>query len=142
MVNFTAVAETAIDAPAARVWEALTDPEIITRYFFGTWVETDWKPGSPITWSGEYNGRSSQDKGQVLEVEPSRLLKFTHFSPLTGLPDIPENYHTLTFTLDEHDGGTRVSLAQDNNASEAEAQRATENWQVMLSGLKQTVEED
>jgi uncharacterized protein YndB with AHSA1/START domain len=60
---------------------------------------------------------------------------------MTGLPDIPENYHTLTFGLDEDGGTTHVSLSQDNNADEAEAQRSADNWQVVLRGLKEVVEE-
>ena len=34
--NFTAHARTTINAPASKVWEALTTPEIIKKYFFGT----------------------------------------------------------------------------------------------------------
>jgi uncharacterized protein YndB with AHSA1/START domain len=138
--NLTATAETEIEASASQVWRALTDPEIIARYFFGTQVNTTWQPGSPIFWRGEYGGKSYEDKGQVMDVEPNRLLKVTHFSPMTGLPDAPENYHTMTFQLHEPDGITHVSLSQDKNADEAEAQRATENWHTMLSSLKKTVE--
>jgi uncharacterized protein YndB with AHSA1/START domain len=141
MANLTATAETEIDAPAAQVWRALTEPEIIARYFFGTKVETDWQPGSPIIWRGVYQGKSYEDKGRVLDVEPHHMLKVTHFSPMSGLPDEPESYHTLTFRLDEHGQTTRVLLTQDNNGDEAEAQQATENWQTMLGGLKKTVEE-
>lgn len=142
VANFTATAETEIAAPAEQVWRALTDPEIIARYFFGTRVETDWQPGSPIVWRGVYEGTSYEDKGQVLDVQPNHLLRVTHFSPMTGLPDERDNYHTLTFRLDRLGETTRVSLTQDNNADEPEAQRATENWRIMLDGLKQTVEED
>lgn len=140
MANVIATAEIEIAAPAARVWEALTDPAIIARYFFGTTVETDWRPGSPITWRGEYQGNAYEDKGRVLEVEPGRRLKVTHFSPMTGLPDEPANYHTIVYEIDEHGGTTHLSLSQDNNGDDAEAQRATQNWQMMLSALKKTVE--
>lgn len=140
MANVIATAQVDIAAPAARVWEALTDPAIIARYFFGTTVETDWQPGSPITWRGEYQGKAYEDKGKVVEVEPGRRLKVTHFSPMTGLPDEPGNYHTIVYEIDERGGTTHLSLSQDNNGDDAEAQRATQNWQMMLSGLKKTVE--
>ncbi|OMC52919.1 ATPase [Mycobacterium sp. IS-2888] len=139
-MTFTATAEVDINAPAERVWQALTDPEIVEKYFFGTHVDTDWKPGSPITWSGEYNGTAYQDKGSVIDVEEPHLLRVTHFSPMTGLPDKPENYHTLTYELTPTNSGTRVKLSQDNNASPDEANRAEANWNSMLSGLKKTVE--
>jgi uncharacterized protein YndB with AHSA1/START domain len=46
-----------IDAPVTRVWEALTTPELIQRWFLGVETETDWQPGSPIVHRGEYQGR-------------------------------------------------------------------------------------
>jgi uncharacterized protein YndB with AHSA1/START domain len=141
MGNVIARAQIGIAAPAARVWQALTDPAIIARYFFGTAVITDWQPGSPIVWQGEYQGRPYQDKGQILQAEPGRRLKVTHFSPMTGQPDVPENYHTITYEIDERDGTTQLSLSQDNNGDEAEAQRATQTWETMLAALKKTVEE-
>ena len=140
MAGITSEAEIDIAAPAARVWQALTDPEIIARYFFGSQVETDWKPGSAIIWKGEYEGKRYEDKGRVLEVRPNRQLKVSHFSPLSGLPDKPENYHTLNYELEERGGRTHLSLSQDNNKDEAEAARSTQNWQAMLDGLKRAVE--
>lgn len=141
MAGITATAEIEIAAPAARVWQALTDPKIIARYFFGSHVETDWRPGSPIVWKGEYEGKAYEDKGRVLEVRPNRLLKVSHFSPMSGLPDKPENYHNLSYELHEHGSATHLSLSQDNNKDEAEAARSTQNWRAMLAGLKRTVEE-
>ena|ERR1700737_3124164 len=140
MTNIVAKAEITVEAPVGQVWKALTDPDTIAKYFFGTHVETDWEPGSPIVWTGEYEGKRYQDNGKVLDVEPNRLLRMTHFSPTSGQPDEPENYHTVTYALDEDDGSTLVSLSQDNNGSDAEAERATANWNIVLSGLKNTIE--
>ena len=82
MTGRVATAETDIDAPRSQVWRALTDPDEIQKYMFGSKVETDWKPGSPITWKGEYDGKKYEDKGEILEVEHERRLKLTHFSAL------------------------------------------------------------
>ena len=95
MTGHVAVAEADIDAPRSKVWRALMDPEQIRKYMFGSRVETDWEPGSRITWTGEYEGKWYEDKGEILEVVPNRRLKVTHFSPLSGEEDAPENYHTL-----------------------------------------------
>jgi uncharacterized protein YndB with AHSA1/START domain len=140
MAGFVASAEVDIKAPRERVWQALTDPAEIKQYFFGSDVESDWRPGSPIVWSGEYEGKSYQDKGEVLEVEPNRLLKHTHYSPMSGQPDKPENYHTLTYELTEHGDVTHVSLTQDNNGDQDEATRASTTWATVLNGLKETAE--
>jgi uncharacterized protein YndB with AHSA1/START domain len=138
--NITARASTTIRAPASKVWEALTDPELIKQYFFGTNVVTDWKVGSPIYYRGEWQGRSYEDKGTILAFEPNQRLVSTHWSPLAGVPDVPENYHTVTYLLDEHDGSTDVTILQDNNASEEEKQHSEQNWRMLLEGLKKLVE--
>ena len=140
MTGQIAIAETDIHAARSKVWHALTDPDEIRKYMFGSKVETDWKPGSRITWKGEYDGRKYEDKGEILEVEHERRLKLTHFSPLSGEDDAPENYHTLVYELEENDGQTHVSLSQDNNRSEEAAEHSRANWERMLSGLKDVVE--
>jgi uncharacterized protein YndB with AHSA1/START domain len=140
MTGHVATAEAEIHAPRSEVWRALTDPDQIQKYMFGSRVETDWKPGSRITWRGEYEGKKYEDKGEILEVVEERRLKMTHFSPLGGEEDAPENYHTLVYELEENDGQTHVSLSQDNNSSEEAAEHSRANWEKMLSGLKEVVE--
>jgi uncharacterized protein YndB with AHSA1/START domain len=142
MSEHIARAETKIEAPASRVWEALTDPEQIEQFMFGSRVTTDWKPGSSIVWKGEYEGKPYEDKGQILEFEPERRLRMTHFSPMSGDEDVPENYHTLTYELEARNGSTRVSLTQDGNDTAEAAEHSQANWEKMLSGLKATVEAD
>ena len=52
-----------IEAPLVRVWEALTTPELIKRWFFGVDTTTDWNVGSPIVHRGEYQGRPYEARG-------------------------------------------------------------------------------
>jgi uncharacterized protein YndB with AHSA1/START domain len=140
MTGKVATAATDIHGTRREVWRALTDPDQIQKYMFGSKVETDWKPGSRITWKGEYEGKKYEDRGEILEVEPERRLKLTHFSPMSGEEDAPENYHTLVYELEESEGTTHVSLSQDNNKSDEAAEHSRANWEKMLSGLKEVVE--
>jgi uncharacterized protein YndB with AHSA1/START domain len=133
-------AATRIHASIANVWDALVDPAKIKQYMFGTNVTSDWKEGSPIVWKGEWQGKPYEDKGVVLRLEPKHLLQYSHFSPLSGQPDTPENYHTVTVELCEEPSGTRISLSQDNNATEQAREHSEKNWTMMLEGLKKLLE--
>jgi uncharacterized protein YndB with AHSA1/START domain len=139
--NLTAKASTTIHASKDAVWQALVDPGAISRYMFGAQVDSDWREGSPITWKGEFKGKPFEDKGKVLEVAPGKRLRYSHFSPLSGVPDKPENYHTVTIDLSGDGGQTRVSLAQDNNADEKARAHSEKNWATMLEGLRKYVEQ-
>ncbi len=139
--NFVAQCAISIDTSTGRVWRALVSPRDIKRYMFGTNVESTWKVGSPITWQGEWEGKPYRDKGVIKAIQPERRLQYTHFSPLVGLPDVPENYHTVTIEIEPKNGGTRVTLSQDNNPSEEARKHSEKNWETMLASLKEFLEE-
>ena len=139
MTGQTVTASVEISASPAQVWHAITDPDLISQYFFGTKDETTWEPGSPITWSGEYDGKSYQDKGEVLEVEPEERLVVTHFSPMTGQDDVPENYHRVSYRLEDEGERTRVTLEQDNTP-DGSVDEFRSNWETVLGNLKELVE--
>jgi len=138
--NKVATATVTIDAPRERVWKALVTPSQIKEYMFGTTVESDWKPNSPITWKGEWKGQSYEDKGKILDCRPGEALRYTHFSPLAGLPDKPENYHVVTIELSGDGSSTRLTLSQDNNPTDQARQESEKNWSMMLTGLKKLLE--
>ena len=138
--KYVAKASMTINAPTLRVWEALTQPDLIKQYLFGTQVTTDWKVGSPITYEGVWEGKAYKDKGVILQVEPGKLLVSTYWSALSGLPDIPENYQTVRYELAAEGGGTRLTIGQDNNASPEDANHSAQNWSMVLDGLKKLLE--
>jgi len=138
--NLVATATVNVAASADEVWHAITDPDLVAKYYFGTRVESDWHPGSPITWSGEYEGKEYRDHGTVLDAVPGERVIHTHFSPLSGREDVPENYHTLTWRLQPDGEGTKLTLTQDNNHSYEEVEHSEGNWQQVLEGLKGVAE--
>ena len=139
--NRIARATIRINATSERVWDALVDSNAIKQYMFGAQVHSDWQEGSAITWKGEWQGRPYEDKGVVLSVKPKRKIQYSHFSPTSGLPDKPENYHTETIELASAGDYTDVLLAQDNNESDEAKESSQRNWETMLDSLKKYVEQ-
>ncbi len=137
--TYVAESRIEVDAPPERVWSVITDPAAARESMFGTDLETDWTVGGPIRWRGEWKGAPYEDHGTVLEFEPPRRLATTHFSPLSGQDDVPENHHTLTWTL-EGDGPTVLTLRQDNNPTPEAAAHSKAMWDSLVAAVKQIAE--
>ncbi|MGH2636409.1 MAG: SRPBCC family protein, partial [Actinomycetota bacterium] len=118
MTDLSTSTTSTIDAPVQDVWDAITTPELIKQWFFGVDTETDWTPGGPIVHRGEWQGKPYKDKGQIVEVEPPRLLVHTHWSDLSGTPDRPEHYQEVTWALAEREGRTELTVSERNVPSE------------------------
>lgn len=140
--DIIAQASIMIHARPQDVWEALLDADAIKHYMFGAMVTTSWQEGDPISWKGEWKGKSYEDKGNVLRVEPLQVLQYNHYSPLSGEADVPSNYHTVTITLAEEDEGVWVALSQDKNENDTAREHTEKNWRSMLEGLKKYVEKE
>ncbi|MEP7255076.1 MAG: SRPBCC family protein [Ferruginibacter sp.] len=138
--NLTAKTSISLNTTAAKVWKALTEPKLIKKYMFGTDVSSDWKEGSTITWSGEYEGKSYTDKGVIKMIEPKKILQHTYLSSMSGKEDKAENYATVTYTLAKKDDKIMLALTQDNNANEKARESSTKNWKMVLKKMKEVVE--
>lgn len=138
--NLTATTQITIHASAARVWEALTNPKLVKKYMMGADVKSDWKVGSQITYTGEYQGKPFEEKGVIQKFEPLKILQATHFSAGSGKEDKPENYALVTWALHEKDGAVVVTVSQDSIPNEKAIEGAKANWGGVLKGLKETAE--
>ena len=135
-----AIASVLVHASPQRVWKALTDPEQIRQYLFGTNAKSDWKVGSPITYSGEWEGKQYEDKGTIIEIRPNEYLHTTYFSHMSGREDIPENYANVLYRIIPSGNDTILTIVQDNNADERSRDHSEGNWNRVLGNLKELVE--
>jgi uncharacterized protein YndB with AHSA1/START domain len=140
MTNIEFSTNIEVNASNAEVWDALINPEQIKKYLFGTNTHCDWKVGSPIRFTGEWEGKTYEDKGTILAIENEKLLSYDYWSNFSGVPDVPENYQIVTFQLKDDDGKTLLSLTQRNIRSEEAKSHSEENWKMVLNSLKELVE--
>ena len=140
MSNHTTTSKIMINAPVTSVWEAITKPELVKQWQYGADVITNWQKGSPIAYRSEWEGTVYEQTGTILEIEPNKLVKYTLFAPRPGLDDKPENYFTMTYTLEEINGQTTLTIIQDDPREQLPQEQAEENENSVLDGLKKLVE--
>jgi len=130
-----------IHAPASKVWLALTMPDLVKQWQYGSDLRTTWEPGTPITFRNEWNGQVFEQKGTVLEFKPVSRLKYSLFFPRPDLQDIPEHHFFMTYELTESDGLTSVLFRQeDPRPSPPDESTSGEKGPDVLSWLKELVE--
>jgi len=129
-----------IKADTSKVWEALTKPEMIKQYLFGTDTVSDWKVGSRITYKGVWEGKEYEDGGTITRLEPGKIFQSTYWSSMAGIEDIPENYATVTYELAREGEHTVLTVTQDNCKSKESQEHSEKNWGMVLQSLKKLVE--
>ena len=130
-----------INAPPTKVWEALTNSSYTKIYMFALDVESDWKPGSRVVWTGDTGGIKTYRKGKVLKTEPDRLLKFSEFNPSAGAKDVDENYAHITYELKADARTTVLSVITDHlNGDEARRKDSEGFWDRVPPALKMLLE--
>jgi uncharacterized protein YndB with AHSA1/START domain len=113
-----------IRASPERIWRVLTDPELTRQYMYGCRTVSDWKPGSALLWEGVAEGQKVvYVKGNILEIEPPRLLRFTVFDPNGGYEDAPANYLWCIDSLTPEADAVRLDVVQGDYARVAEGQQ-------------------
>jgi uncharacterized protein YndB with AHSA1/START domain len=140
MEKLTLNTELKFKAPAAKVWQGLTDPEMVKAYFFGTQLDSSWKVGEPITFSGEWDGKKYEDHGKILEIDPGKFVKYSYWSSMAGTDDKPENYANISYALSENNGETTLHITQDNIKNQEAKEHSEQNWKGVFEGLRKMIE--
>ena len=140
MTDLSLTSSITIDAPIEDVWRAVTTPALIKQWFFGVETETDWNVGSSLVHRGEYGGKPYEDKGEILQFDPPKLLVHTHWSDLSGKPDSPEHYQEVSWALAQREGATELTITERNLPSEEGKAVSEESWRTVLENLKNVLE--
>ena len=139
--------EISIHAPVETVWDVLTNPEQTKKYMFGCETVSDWKPGSPLLWKGNYEGKEMVFvKGNIIAIQPPTLLTYTVIDPNADMPDIPDNYLNV-YALSEQDGITTLQVSQDGFEKAADGEKRYrdvynngDGWNPILVEIKKVAE--
>ena len=130
-----------IIAPRKKVWLALTMPDLVKQWQYGSDLLTTWEIGTPIIFRNEWNGQVFEQKGSVLEFVPESRLKYSLFFPRPDLQDIPEHRIFMTYELTESEGVTSLLVRQEDPCPSApDESTGGDEGPNVLSSLKELVE--
>ena len=139
-----------ITADVTKVWDVLTNPEETKKYMFGCETVSEWKAGSELLWKGSYEGKEMVFvSGNIKEIEPPKLLKYTVIDPNASYPKTPENHLNVTYELTPAEGKTILTVTQDGFENAAEGDKRYndsynkgEGWNPLLIQIKRIAEEE
>ena len=130
------VFEIYIKTTPERLWEAITDSEMRSKYQFGCQVTSDWTTGS------RYEQRTPDGavlgEGQNLEVDPPRRL-VQSMKALWGEDVKSEGTSRVTWEITPVGDSCRLTVTHDQLREGANDQLYG-GWPMILSGLKTLVE--
>jgi uncharacterized protein YndB with AHSA1/START domain len=131
--------QTTINTSVSKLWNALIDPAQVKQYFFGTQQESSFIVGSPITWQGEFDGKTYLDKGVILDFQPEKRLAYSYLSSWSQMEDIPENFLTVSFDFRAAKNHSVLSI-HFTSYDEARAEQSEKSWEMIVNQLKALVE--
>jgi len=133
-----------INAPIAKVWDALTNPDLMKKWMSESEIEiiTDWQVGKPFLIRGKLHGIKFENTGRVLQFEPEKLLEYSHLSSLSRLPDKPENYSVIAFSIAPSEDQTTLTLTASNFPTESIYKHVAFYWNVTPEILKRMLESE
>ncbi|UED84126.1 ArsR/SmtB family transcription factor [Streptomyces profundus] len=144
---------TVIRTTPERLWQALTEPDFIRRYFEDTGPESDWRPGAPVRWRMD-PARPYEDWGQrVLAAEPGRLLSYgwhgyrPEMAEMFGwseerLAELQrEPVSRVTFEIEPLGEAVKLTVTHDGFGPDSEMRDSvSQGWPVIISNLKTLLE--
>jgi uncharacterized protein YndB with AHSA1/START domain len=125
-----------LNAPIHKAWEAVTKPDLVKQWQFGSELITDWNVGSSIRFRTEWDGKVFEQWGHVLEVTLNSKIVYSLFAPRQGLEDKPENYFLMTYQLTEMNGSVKLEIIQEDNRAGAKQDEVQGEENPVLKGLK------
>lgn len=142
--------EIEIEAPAAKVWDVLTQSEFTKQYMFGCAVDTDWQVGSALVWTMQHEGKDFIPvSGFIKELQPNVKLVYTVIDPNAAMEQIPENHLNVTYELFQKDDITLLTVTQDGFEGAANGEKRYEDvynngdgWNPILVQMKALAEEN
>ena len=134
-----------INAPAAKVWDALVNPALTPKYMHNCKVVSNWNIGDPVLWKGA-NDDVIYVKGNLIELDTEKTLSFSVIDPNATYVHSSENHLVVTYNLSVVGNSTILKVKQGNFKTVADGAKRYEDmakydgWTPVLEMIKNLVE--
>lgn len=129
-----------INAGIAKVWEAITNPELTRQYMFNSEVISGWNKGSSVLWRDADN-KKVHVKGIITDIKPGEYLETSDLSIDSGLEDKESNYSRVRYELKKDNDKTLLYLTEDKFNSDYKRYIDADNfWTAVIKRMKELLE--
>lgn len=132
-----------LNAPVSKVWDIMINHDNIKQwasaFYPGTYVDTDWKVGSGVSWKTPDGSVGA--KGIVVANETAQLLKVSYFDDVNMSPPAETGKYSEVYSFKEEGGKTVLSI----EAGPLPAEHASKHaplWDNALQKVKELAEKD
>jgi uncharacterized protein YndB with AHSA1/START domain len=129
-----------INASKQKVWDTITKPEFVKLWQYGSDLLTTWEIGGDIKFRTEWEDKVFEQWGEVLEVRPTEIVKYSLFAPRPDLEDKLDNYFFMSYVLTEENGHTKLEIIQEDNRPNAVQEEPQGEENPVLKSLKDIAE--
>ena len=129
-----------INTPKQRVWDALTRPDLVKLWQYGSDLLTTWEVGSKIEFSTKWEDKVFKQWGTVLQFDPPDKLAYNLFAPRPGIDDKPENYFIMKYVLSDLGDKTKLEIIQEDNRANAVQEPPQGDENPILQAIKKLAE--
>jgi uncharacterized protein YndB with AHSA1/START domain len=121
-----------------KLWAALTTPEFVRQYWFGSTVECAWKKGSP--WKLSYPDGRITDTGEILDIDPPRRMVIRWQNEWK--PELQaEGPSRCTIELEPTGGAVKLTITHEIDRPDSKLIVAVSGgWPKVISNLKSLLE--
>lgn len=141
MDTYTINKEIIISATPSVVFNMITNPDEITKYFPLDDVISTWEEGSEILYKGVVNNHAFTDYGIIDVIKPPHIFQYTYWSDNHGTQRLPENHLTIKYELTKHNNDTKLILVH-SHLQNKDMYKLMNNsvWGNLLASMKSHIE--
>ena len=129
-----------IHSTKQKVWNALTQPELVKQWQYGSELTTDWKVGSEIRFKNEWDNILYEQWGKILEIIPNELIKYSLFFPRPDLEDKEENYFIMSYVISDANNKIKLEIIKEDNRPGAIVEQESNEENPVMIALKEMAE--